>query len=310
MLFGNTQTARQDLTRQAVQAYSQALVHGGVTPPAARTATTVAQTLLKDTLLGEHWLKLLRPEGQVGEAPVGVVSLTFDAVMPTLTLPAPVISRQPGPWSRALAAFIGAILGLLILTPIARLALDMRDVGLFLGGPLGAMVGVLIAGRWGRLWHWLRAKPATTPLFDVKAHESIVQTLIDQWLQLAVLMLSLLWDDQALLAADNPDQAQAFKRLSRQIYALFSARAEQLPVAADELIQEARNCGFTGLDGSPVFLAESLSDRTEMVWKQSMISHYEPFGHITEGDRVWIERKPVLLQDQVVERGLVRKVRS
>lgn len=309
-LFNATRAARQDLTRQAVKAYSQALINGGLTPAAAHTASTAAQSLLKDALLAEPWQPLLRPEGHVEEQPLGVLSLAFDAVMPDLALPAPVISRPSSLGSRAWAAFIGAIIGLLILTPLARLALGMRDVGLFLGGPVGAMTGVLIAGRWGRLWRRLRFKSATAPLFDVKAHESLIQILIDQWLQLAALMLSLLWEDTARLTGDHPDQSQALKRLSRQVYALFSAQVEQLPVAADELIQEARNCGFTGLDGSPLFLDPSSSDRTEMVWKPSMISHYEPFGHITEGDRVRIERKPVLLKNRVVERGLVRKVRS
>ncbi len=304
-----TRKGRQDLTRRAWEAYSQSLVQGGSTPIAAKTATTVAQTLLKDRLLGEDWSKLLNPSDDSASPPAGTLALGFDAMMPPLDLPAPVTSKQPSLWSRALAALIGSIAGLLILTPVAKLALDMRDVGLFLGGPVGAMLGVLVSGRLGRLHRWLRAKPSTAPYFDRQGHEQLITTLIDQWLQLAVITLYLLTHQQKILQEGDTDQAQVFKRLSRRTYDLFHATAEQLPVAADELIQEARNSGFTGLDGNPTFWGET-NEREEITWKDSLSSHYEPFGHIEAGDLVRVERKPVMLGDQVVVRGLVRKVRS
>lgn len=303
-----TQKARQSLVRQAVTAYSQSLVNGGITPAAARTATTMAQTQLKDALLGEQWLERIQPKDTTSVSNKGALTLAFDAVMPDLALPAPITSRQPSLWSRALAALIGAVIGLLVLTPIAHWGLDMRNMGLLLGGPLGAMAGVLISGRLGRLLRWLRAKPSTTPYFDHHGHEQLISTLIDQWLQLAVVTLCLLLQGKPQ-PVDDKKQAQAFKRLSRRTYNLFHTPVEQLPIAADELIQEARNCGFTGLDGSPTFLGSS-PQREEMTWKDSLLNLYEPFGHIKVGDKVWVERKPVMLHDDVVERGLVRKVRS
>jgi hypothetical protein len=41
-----------------------------------------------------------------------------------------------------------------------------------------------------------------------------------------------------------------------------------------------------------------------------LAGRYETFGHITEGDRVTVERPAVVFGGQVVQRGLVRKVRD
>ncbi len=41
-----------------------------------------------------------------------------------------------------------------------------------------------------------------------------------------------------------------------------------------------------------------------------MADRYTPFGLVEPGDRVTVEREPVLRDETVVSKGLVRRVRS
>ena len=82
------------------------------------------------------------------------------------------------------------------------------------------------------------------------------------------------------------------------------------PVVADELIQEAKNSGFAGLEGQPAFLTAESAEPEIIIWKKDFQNRYETFGDVVEGDRVRIERPAVVFDGRVVQRGLVRKVRD
>jgi hypothetical protein len=82
---------------------------------------------------------------------------------------------------------------------------------------------------------------------------------------------------------------------------------------AYELIQEARNSGFEGLEGQPAFMAGTGASGLRadtLTWANELQSKYETFGHVAEGDRVSIERPAVVFDGKVVQRGLVRKMRD
>lgn len=66
---------------------------------------------------------------------------------PPLRLPTPAIYLQLAPWRLAFVALIGGFLGLFLLTPPMLYLLKMRDLGLFLGGPLGAFAFVWLSLR-------------------------------------------------------------------------------------------------------------------------------------------------------------------
>ncbi len=66
---------------------------------------------------------------------------------PPLRLPTPPLYLQLAPWRLAFVALIGGFLGLFLLTPPMLYLLKMRDLGLFLGGPLGAFAFVWLSLR-------------------------------------------------------------------------------------------------------------------------------------------------------------------
>jgi len=106
------------------------------------------------------------------------------------------------------------------------------------------------------------------------------------------------------------DRESAFRRIAELVYSLHGASSESLSVVADELIQEARNCGFEGLEGPPAFLSSAAGEQAVLAWTRDLLSRYEAFGDIAEGDRVRVERRPVVFDGSVIERGLVRKLRD
>ncbi len=77
-----------------------------------------------------------------GDAPdnnrLAEIELSFNLrVPPLLSPPLPAYSELP-PMQLALAALLGAVLGMLIGSPVGIYLLAMRDVGLLIGAPLGA----------------------------------------------------------------------------------------------------------------------------------------------------------------------------
>ena len=80
--------------------------------------------------------------------------------------------------------------------------------------------------------------------------------------------------------------------------------------AKQRLPREARNCGFEGLEGAPAFSAGAADEQSVIAWTNDMLNKYETFGHVAEGDKVRVERRPVVFDGKVMERGLVRKIRD
>ena len=248
----------------------------------------------------------------------GRVALAFESVTLPIQIPVPAASDGPKVIAVASWACVGAVLGMMILTPLARLwlGLDMRDLGLFVGGPLGAFLFVLTYGHLAKmpfvrsLVGRLMGSSRRAFSYDFKSHERVVRSAIDQWLHNAIAMLVVVCSDRALLSQGDIATEKVLGRLSGKIYALHHTPEKGLSVVADELILEARNCGFEGLDGTPSFMEDRSETREEIPWRDGLASQYKTFGSIEEGDTVRVERKPVVLEGRVIELGLVRKVRK
>jgi len=313
----DTDLLRKALIKEALTEYTRTLATGD--PAAAsshKTAVTRTRGMLKKQLISPAWLALLRKDGDVDDHWIGTTALSFEYLVGPLQIPAPALRTGPRAVGMALAAMMGAVLGMLAATPLTRWTLDMRDLGIVVGGPLGAFLLVLIAWRGSRMrlvratLRLLTGRARSGPRIDWQAQERVARSAIEQWLDAAVALLTVLCVDASILTRAQADREKVLRTLSRKIYDLHQANQEVLAVTADELIQAARNLGFEGLDGSPVFLAGSGEQREQICWKSSLTGHYEVFGHIADGDQVWVERKPVVLNGKVMERGLVRKVRE
>jgi len=199
---------------------------------------------------------------------------------------------------------------------LMRLAFEMRDLGLALGGPIGAFLAVLLmhgltrAKFLTRILPWLFVRPKALRGAVRSEHEKGVRAALEQWVDWAIPMLAVLCMHRAAPPEEKTDKGKALRRLGKLIYSLQQAPVASLPVVAHELIQEAKNSGFEGLEGPPAFLESGREEKEILTWSPDLAGRYETFGHITEGDRVTVERPAVVFGGQVVQRGLVRKVRD
>lgn len=77
-------------------------------------------------------------------------------------------------------------------------------------------------------------------------------------------------------------------------------RDEELRTAMVHLFQEAALAGLV--------LGKTPHDAV-LTWSDDLAERYETFGHILPGDSVRVERRPVLWNDKVLSKGLLRKRR-
>ena len=279
-------------------------------------AAARAQAVLKEELLAAQFISLVSGGSSLDENELALVALHFETIAQPLRIPGPAALTESKTLTLALAGAAGAVGGMFALAPLTRVALDMRDLGLVLGAPLGALLAVLIVQRLARIrflarvlpWLFVRRKSLHGAVRS--EHEKTVRVCLEQWADWAVPMLAVLCLHKCGAAESGTDRDKALRRIGKLIYALHRTGSESLPVVAHELIQEAKNSGFEGLEGPPAFLDDTHAESQTLTWKPDLQSRYETFGHIVEGDQVRVERQAVILGGRVVQRGLVRKVRE
>ena len=184
------------------------------------------------------------------------------------------------------------------LAPLMRVALDMRDLGLVLGGPLGALLAVLIVQRLARIrllarilpWFFVRRKPCAGPS-AASTRRPCGCASSSGWTGRCRCWRCCASTGPGAAEAGT-DRDKALRKIGKLIYALHRTGPESLPVVAHELIQEAKNSGFEGLEGLPAFLDDTPAEKQVLTWKPDLQSKYEAFGHIVEGDQVVVERRP------------------
>jgi hypothetical protein len=66
------------------------------------------------------------------------------------------------------------------------------------------------------------------------------------------------------------DIANAMRKIGRLISSLHQATPDSLPVVAHELIQQAKNSGFAGLEGLPRFLEAACGEEEVRIWKPDL----------------------------------------
>ncbi|UCF15202.1 MAG: hypothetical protein JSW59_17490 [Phycisphaerales bacterium] len=310
--YAGTEKLRHVLAANATDEYFVALdASNSLDQAQLDIARAAARSVLKKELLSPARISAISCGTVTDERSAAAIALIFDSVAKPLRIPEPAMHAGTRAFGLALSAMIGAIVGMVILTPLFRLAFEMGDVGLALGGPFGALCAVLIVHRIGRSRLLRRLLGRRRPIrYDRQNHEEVVRTSIEQWLNLTVPLLAMLCICKSQPQAGPADQESAFRRIGGLIYTLHRAAPESLSVAADELIQEARNCGFEGLEGAPAFLSAAADEQSVIEWTNDLLTKYETFGDVAEGDKVRIERKPVVFDGNVMERGLVRKLRD
>lgn len=312
-----TKGLRRDLVDEATREYFSTLDLIG--SPAAGdfdAAEARAYAVLKQQLLSSDSAALINGGAKLDEDSVALLALGFDAIARPLRVPGPVTTAETKSITLALAGAGGAVGGMLLLAALMRLAFDMRDLGLVLGAPFGALLAVLLVYGLARvrflarILPWLFVRPKTLRGTLRREHEKAVRSAVEQWVDWAVPMLAVLCLHRARAPETQTDRDKALRRIGKLIYALHQAPTQSLPVIAHELVQEAKNSGFEGLEGQPAFLDKGREEKQTILWKQDLQTRYETFGHVSEGDEVTIERPAVVFGGKIVQRGLVRKVRG
>jgi len=316
-VLAQTGKLRRHLVEQATREYFATLDLAG-SPGAGdfEAAQARAQAVLKQELLAEPAMTQINGGDKLDEDSLALLSLSFSTIARPLRIPEPAATAAAKSITLALAGAVGAFAGMVALAPLLRLAFDMRDLGMVLGGPLGALLAVLLVHRLARLrllariLPWLFTRSKALRGVARSAHEKVVRASVKQWVDWAVPMLAVFCLHRSGPPTTQTDKDRALRRLGGLVYALHRATPDALPVVAQELIQDAKNSGFEGLEGPPAFLEAGRAEAETLIWKQDLQNKYEMFGDIAEGDPVRIERPAVVFGGKVVQRGLVRKVRD
>jgi len=275
-----------------------------------------ARLVLKQELLSPEAVTQINGGTSLDEESLAQLAISFETIARPLRVPSPTMSAEAKPVTLALAGAGGALGGMLLGAALLRLAYDMRDLGLAAGAPIGAFLTVLLVYGLARtriitkVLPWLFVRPKALRGATRREHGKAVRAAVEQWVEWAVPMLAVLCMHRAAPTKVRTDSDKALRRIGKLVYTLHQSPPESLPVVAHELIQEAKNSGFEGLDGQPAFLEAGGTELQTIVWEPGLQSRYEAFGHITEGDRVAIERPAVVFGGRVVQRGLVRRVRD
>ena len=312
-----TVKVRHKVAEKAVREYFGALAP--IRSPRAgdfEAAGARAYAVLKGQVLAAEFLGLVSGGAELDENDAALVALSFETIAQPVRIPGPPALKEPKTLTLALAGAGGAVGGMFALAAILRLTVDMRDLGLLVGAPVGALLAVLITSRLARIRFlsrilpWILVRPKAFRGAVRNAHEKTVRASLEQWVDWAVPMLAVLCLHRSGTVETQTDRDKALRKIGKLIYALHRADPEALPVVAHELIQEAKNSGFEGLEGLPAFLDKTHKETQVLTWRPDLQSKYETFGHSVEGDPVMVEREAVILGGRIVQRGLVRKVRN
>jgi hypothetical protein len=323
-------------------------------------AGSAAHSVLQKELLSKELLSKICSHPDADEGDLAALELQLVDLAPVLQVPPPQCTLELSPKRMALAAAVGAVAGMLMLAPLTRILLDMRDVGLFVGPPIGAFVLVLAVwyasrskwlkgilmfalgcavvgeawqilsggGLFSSLWRKLGGRGSAVkrvflyiavifvlviakcrPRYNPQEYRETVRSVIAQWLDgVLVLLIWLCYHDRNIQEETN--LAPAISELGDMIQALHHTSKENLPVAVEELILEAKNQGFEGLDGPSQFRGSDAPEQIILSWTEDLRERYDVFGHVEPGDDVIVQIQPVTFNGAIRKKGSVRKKRK
>ncbi len=124
-----------------------------------------------------------------------------------------------------------------------------------------------------------------------------------------------------------------YAQLASKIVQLHQSDLNQMQFICSELLQTAKLQGISGISGQALFEIQTPQVQTPQVqtpqvqtpqvqtpqvsdeiqtftWEESLDFKYDRFGSIQVGDLVFIEKEATILGDQILEKGLVRKMRK
>jgi len=148
------------------------------------------------------------------------------------------------------------------------------------------------------------------PVFNRIEYEKNLRICLSLWLDHAAAFLRQLACQPAKKQQSTiDDPARVPKKIGAYLLKLHQSSRTDLPESAAEMLVAARNLGFEGLTGEPLFISGKSSDLEPFAWEKSFETKFNTLGIIDEGDTVFVESQPVIQNGQVIEKGSVRKLR-
>ncbi len=93
------------------------------------------------------------------------------------------------------------------------------------------------------------------------------------------------------------------------VYKIHQCPKDYLVDVASEMIVAAKKIGIEGLEEEPVFIKDKLIKPEEFEWSNESEKTYNTIGLVEEGDKVYIEKKPIIKEGVMLNKGTVRKIR-
>ena len=151
------------------------------------------------------------------------------------------------------------------------------------------------------------------PSYDPAHYRQEVETIAEQWLRASISVVAVLMYRSRLGNTVSPETAQVEKELNKTTKSItrlaeITAKITRCPVddrddLFSELVQMFKNFGFEIPDAVT-------EDESVFIWEESSGEHFNLFGNAEPGDRVRIEKHPVIQNGTIVKKGLVRKIRT
>ena len=319
-----------------------------------RKAESAALAALKQHLFSKEWInRIAGNDTKTAQESFADQNASFhwdfDFKIGSLAIPSPQKFTLISPIRIALIAACGAIMGMIILTPLARLLMDMRDTGLFIGAPLGAALLTLASWKVAELpfvRRFLFSALGVAAMVEVWLLLSRCNGLGNlwklirgkrSWIKRAGIYLGLIFIlicSKRDLRIDRQGYEETVRGFLAQwideaIVILVQCIAQPQSIESEEET-DGQLCGFIakvqelpriGSDNQQAAIQELLLEirnmgfkgvggETNFIWDESMESEFEKFGHIEAGDMVVVERQSVRRGDVVEKKGLVRKHRQ
>ncbi len=325
-------------------------------------ASQKAKSTLTNYLISQETIHHINPDLIASDETLETFKLKFNSISGPLEMPLPQIVEELPQIKLSFVALIGAIAGMMLLTPLTRLLLGIRDIGIFIGPPVGAFcfvwgtiyvakskrlrnillgslgvatayeVWTLISGQnlfsfvWRKLSSnksnavkrillyvvtiWLLMFSKREETYNRQDYEDVVKVIMKQWWDAALLILIILCNSLNAEKSELADMRNILTKLGAKLWGLKYASKENLPIIAQDILQEACVLGFDGMDSKPKFSNDVSGQLTTLIWRNELKEKYETFGNIDDGNQVFIEQEPIIFKGKVFKKGLVRKYRK
>lgn len=314
-------------------------------PVDIKAASHTVEDILGNIVVSSDWISAISNDTSEDEDKQAAIKISFYSVRPELKIPAPISFEDFSPVRLGIVALLGAILGMILLSPITRLLLGLKDVGIFVGAPVGAFLLFIAVwhsskNKWlrrslivffgvasiGEVWSLISKGGIFKPVWiRLGGHKSGLKRII---LYIAVIFIILTTkpktkydkNEHDRIVRTVIDQWLTVATLTLAILLLSKSKERVSLKDTSYLIQQIMELRRIPSENLPVARDELIVNLKNMgymiedqqnkpfPWQEKFSEKYNIFGHVEPGDLVVIENEAIISNEGIVEkRGLIRR---